>query len=49
VVRLGDEAQVEAFFSPFGDSANLDAKWVHSLCRMYDMLGNCFGRNRSNS
>ena len=23
---LGDEAQVEAHFSPFGDSANLDAR-----------------------
>ena len=26
VVLLGDEAQVEAPFSPFGDSANLDAR-----------------------
>jgi hypothetical protein len=25
VVLLGDEAQVEAHFSPFGDSASLDA------------------------
>ena len=25
MVLLGDEAQVEAPFSPFGDSANLDA------------------------
>jgi hypothetical protein len=25
-VHLGDEAQVEAWFSPFGDSANLDAR-----------------------
>ena len=24
--RLGDEAQVEAHFGPFGDSANLDAR-----------------------
>jgi hypothetical protein len=24
IVVLGDEAQVEARFSPFGDSANLD-------------------------
>jgi hypothetical protein len=23
---LGDEAQVEAWFSPFGDSANVDAR-----------------------
>ena len=26
LVLLGDEAQVEAPFSPFGDSANLDAR-----------------------
>ena len=26
MVRLGDEAQVEAHFSPCGDSANLDAR-----------------------
>ena len=26
MVLLGDEAQVEAHFSPFGDSANLDAR-----------------------
>ena len=26
MVILGDEAQVEARFSPFGDSANLDAR-----------------------
>jgi hypothetical protein len=28
-VLPGDEAQVEAHFSPFGDSANLDARLVH--------------------
>ena len=26
MVPLGDEAQVEARFGPFGDSANLDAR-----------------------
>jgi len=26
MVTLGDEAQVEARFDPFGDSANLDAR-----------------------
>ena len=31
MVPLGDEAQVEARFGPFGDSANLDARLVHSL------------------
>jgi hypothetical protein len=34
MVLVGDEAQVEAHFGPFGDSANLDAK-VHGLCLMY--------------
>jgi hypothetical protein len=28
MVLLGDEAQVEAYFSPFGDSANLDARYI---------------------
>jgi hypothetical protein len=31
MVLLGDEAQVEAQFSLFGDSANLDARWMNSL------------------
>jgi hypothetical protein len=31
MVPLGDEAQVEAYFSPFGDSANHDAILVHGL------------------
>jgi hypothetical protein len=26
MILLGDEAQVEARFGPFGDSANLDAR-----------------------
>jgi hypothetical protein len=30
MVLLGDEAQVDARFGPFGDSANLDARLV--LC-----------------
>ena len=46
--HLGDKAQVEARFSPFGDSANLDARWVHGLRRMYHRLRNCFGRTRWN-
>jgi hypothetical protein len=33
---LGDEAQVEARFSPFGDSATLDARLVHGLRRFGD-------------
>jgi hypothetical protein len=31
MVQLVDGALVEARFGPFGDSANLDAKLVHSL------------------
>jgi hypothetical protein len=31
MVLLGDDAQVEAQFSLFGDSANLDARHVHGL------------------
>jgi hypothetical protein len=33
MVLLDDEAQVEACFYPFGDSPNLDARWVHYLRR----------------
>jgi hypothetical protein len=29
MVLLGDEAQVETQFSMFGNSANLDARWMH--------------------
>jgi hypothetical protein len=28
---LGDEARVEAWFDPFGDSLTLDARLVHGL------------------
>jgi hypothetical protein len=31
MVPVGDEAQVEARFGPFGDSANLDTGLVHCL------------------
>jgi hypothetical protein len=41
---LGDEAQVEARFGLFGDSANLDE--VHGLRQTYHRLGNQFGRIR---
>jgi hypothetical protein len=40
MILLGDEAQVEACLSPFGDSANLDARYVCGLCQMYHRLGN---------
>jgi hypothetical protein len=49
MVLLGDEAQVEARFSPFEYSANLDARLVHGLCRTYHSLRNRFGRPRWNS
>jgi hypothetical protein len=31
MVLLGDEAQVETRFGPFGDSANLDARYVRTV------------------
>jgi hypothetical protein len=31
MVLVGDEAQVDARFGWFGDSANLDARYVHGL------------------
>jgi hypothetical protein len=44
---IGDEAEVEACFGPFGDSANLDE--VHGLLRTYHKLGNWFRCIRWNS
>jgi hypothetical protein len=44
MVLLGDEVQGEARFNPFGDSANLDARLVHGLRRMYHRLENHFRR-----
>jgi hypothetical protein len=49
MVLLGDEAQVEARFGPFGDSATLDARLVHDLREMYRRLGNSIGGTRWNS
>jgi hypothetical protein len=46
---LGDEAQVEARFSPFVDSATLDARLVHGLRRTYRWLRNSIGGTRWNS
>jgi hypothetical protein len=42
MVLRGDEAQVEARFSPFEDSANLDARYWRCLRQMYHRLGNRF-------
>ena len=49
MVLLGDEAQVEARFSPCGESANLDARYVRGLRRTYHRLGDYFGRTGWNS
>jgi hypothetical protein len=38
MIHHGGKAQVEARFSPFADSANLDARKVHGLCRTYHRL-----------
>jgi hypothetical protein len=46
---LGDEAQVEARFRLFGDSANLGARLVHGLRRTYRRLRNSLGGTRWNS
>ena len=43
-----NEALVEAHYGPLGDSAKLDARWVHGLRRTYHSLGHHFGRTRWN-
>jgi hypothetical protein len=45
-VLLGDEAQVDARFGLFGDSAILDARLVQGFRRMYHRLRNHFGCSR---
>jgi hypothetical protein len=45
-VLLGDIGHVEARFGPFGDSINLDARWVNGLHRMYHGHGNDFAHTR---
>jgi hypothetical protein len=46
---LGDKAQVEAWFGPFGDCTTLDARLVHGLRQMYLRLRNSIGGTRWNS
>jgi hypothetical protein len=46
MVLLGDEAQVEARFSLFADSANLNARLVHGLGQTYRKLRNRIGRTQ---
>jgi hypothetical protein len=41
---LGDEAEMEACFGPFGGSSNLDE--VYGLRQTFHMLRNQFGRTR---
>ena len=43
---LGEEAQVEAHFGPFGDSVHISARNVHGLRQTYFRLRNRFGRTR---
>jgi hypothetical protein len=43
MVLLGDVAQVDACFGPFGDSASLDGTLVHGLGQTYHRLENHFG------
>jgi hypothetical protein len=43
MVCLGDESQVIARFSLFGDSANVDVRQVHGLHQTYHRLENHFG------
>jgi hypothetical protein len=45
---LGDEAQVQARFGLFGDSATLGAELVHGLRRTYGRLKNRIGGTRWN-
>ena len=39
-----DEAQVESYFGPFGDSVSISARQVHGLCQT--RLRNHFDRTR---
>ena len=41
MVLLGDEAQLETRFGPFGNSANLDARYPHGLRRTCHRLIKC--------
>jgi hypothetical protein len=43
-ILQGDEAQVEACLSSFGDSCSVDARKVRGLCLMYHWLRSRVGR-----
>ena len=49
MVLLGDEGQVEARFSIFVDSFNIDPRLVHGLRQTYHRLENYFRRIRTYS
>jgi hypothetical protein len=46
MVLLGDEAQMEARFGPFGDSVSFSGRLVHGLHQIFHSLRNHFGRTR---
>jgi hypothetical protein len=46
MVLLGDEAQVDARFGPFGDSANLEARLVLGFALNRPQAQNHFGHTR---
>ena len=46
MVLVGDEAQAEAYFGPFGGGANLDARLAHGLHQTFRRIENHFGRTR---
>jgi hypothetical protein len=46
MVLLGDEAQMEARFDPFGESVSFGARLVHGLRQIYHSLRNHFGCTR---
>jgi hypothetical protein len=46
MVLLPKEAQVDARFGPFGDSANLDARYVHGFALNIPQAQNSFWTHR---
>jgi hypothetical protein len=38
---LGDVGHVKSRFNPFGDSASVNARYVHDLRQTYHRLRNC--------
>jgi hypothetical protein len=44
LVLLGEGSQVDTRFGLFGDSANLDARYLHGLHGTYQMHANQSGR-----